>query len=59
MVNIQNATTLIDEFYNLLGLTRNSELDVLIILPITIILLFIFEAVMRAFVSILFEPFKQ
>lgn len=58
MVGIQSKT-LIEIMYELIGIDPNPELDVIMILLTTIVILFIFDSVLRAFIQVLFGTFKN
>lgn len=58
MVNIQQQT-IIDLFAELLGITRNNDLDIILIVLCSIVIFFILDSVLRVFLTLLFEPFKQ
>lgn len=52
-------SSLIDDMYDLIGLTRTQELDVIMIMLTTIVILFIFDSILRVFISVLFDGFKR
>lgn len=58
MVSFQQQT-IIDIFAELLGITRNSDLDIILIILCSIIIIYILDSVLRVFLTLLFEPFKQ
>lgn len=53
------AKTLIEIMYELIGVSPTKELDVIMILLSTLVILFIFDSILRAFIQVLFGAFKQ
>lgn len=51
--------TLIEIMYELIGVSPTKELDVIMILLSTLVILFIFDSILRAFIQVLFGAFKQ
>lgn len=51
--------TLIEIMYELIGVSPTRELDVIMILLSTLVILFIFDSILRAFIQVLFGAFKQ
>lgn len=58
-MGIVSFKTLIEIMYELIGVSPTKELDVIMILLSTLVILFIFDSILRAFIQVLFGAFKQ
>lgn len=58
MVSV-SYSTLIDIFADLIGVSRNPDLDILLSLLVSVLVLFIFDSILRAFIDVFLGGYKR
>lgn len=58
MVSV-SCSTLIDIFADLIGVSRNPDLDILLSLLVSVLVLFIFDSILRAFIDVFLGGYKR
>lgn len=58
MVSV-SYSSLIDIFADLIGVSRNPDLDILLSLLVSVLVLFIFDSILRAFIDVFLGGYKR